>query len=94
MVKYIRDGQMRPLGPPAAPNTFFVARRGATGSTWYRGTYQQNRTSHTRCGMARRGKLALIVIVSGLTQENLHARLSVFLDRTLNTFPWQYIQPQ
>ena len=81
---------MWPLVPLAAPNTFFAARRGATGSTWYRGTYQQNGTSRTR-----RGKLAIIVIVSRLTQENLHARLSVFLDnRTLNTFPWQSIQLQ
>ena len=30
-----------------------------------------------------------------LTQENLHARLTVFLDnRTLNTFPWQSVHPE
>ena len=75
-------------GAVAAPYTLFAAWGGATGSTWYRGTYQQYRTSRRRRGVA--SYIAIIVIVIRLTQENLHARLSVFLDNRT----WQSIQLQ
>ena len=73
--------------PNAAPDTFFAAQPGAA---------RLDRPGTAVCIYKRARKLAIIVIVSGLTQANLHAsRLSVFLDnRTLNTFPWQSIQPQ
>ena len=55
------------------PDTFFAARRGAAGSTRYiRGMYQRARALVRDAAWS--SKLAIIVnIVSGLTQENLHA---------------------
>ena len=55
--------------PNAAPDTFFATR------------LDQPSTAVRTSALApetRRGKLAIIVIVSGLTQENLHARLRIF----------------